>query len=123
MTSNRPYLIRAIYQWVMDNQMTPYLLVDASVKGVQVPGEHIKQGHIVLNVRSDVVNALDLGNERIVFEAKFSGVIHALVVPVGAVREIFAKESGEGLQFEPMPEDSDSAGGTGGTGGHLRIVE
>ena len=73
MTSSRPYLIRAIYQWISDNGMTPHLLVDVSVDGVQVPAEHVQNGKIILNIAPMAISGLVLGDEEITFSARFSG--------------------------------------------------
>ena len=110
MTSNRPYLIRAIYEWIGDNQLTPYLLVDASIEGVSVPQQAIKDGRVVLNVASRAVARLDLGNDQISFMARFSGVSQQVRVPVQAVLAIYAQETGQGMmlprednELEPPP--------------------
>ena len=110
MTSNRPYLIRAIYEWIGDNQLTPYLLVDAAIDGVAVPPQSIKDGRVVLNVASRAVARLDLGNDQISFMARFSGVSQQVRVPVQAVLAIYAQETGQGMmlprednELEPPP--------------------
>lgn len=104
MTSNRPYLLRAIYDWVTDNGLTPYLLIDATRAGVQVPPQVVKDGQVVLNVAMRAVSMLDLGNERISFSARFSGVSQDISFPVSAVLAIYAQENGQGMMF---PEDAD----------------
>jgi stringent starvation protein B len=113
MTSSRPYLIRALYEWINDNGLTPYILVDTTLEGVQVPQQHIHDGRIVLNIAPRAVQELDLGNEGIFFSARFSGVSMVVRVPVDAVLSIYAMESGEGMVFgeadrgdEPPPEGS-----------------
>lgn len=111
MTSSRPYLIRAIYDWVVDNGLTPYLLVNAEGSGVVVPTEHVQQGKIVLNVAPRAVTALDLGNEAIAFRARFSGVDTAVQFPVQAVLAIYAQENGQGMAF------TEGDGGDGGDNG------
>jgi stringent starvation protein B len=103
MTSNRPYLVRAMYQWVSDNALTPYLLVDARLPGVQVPSASVKDGQIVLNIAMRAVSDLDLGNERISFMARFGGVSQHVVVPLGAVLAIYAQENGQGMMFPAEP--------------------
>lgn len=107
MTSSRPYLIRAIYDWVVDNSLTPYLLVNAESSGVVVPTEHVQQGKIVLNVAPRAVTALELGNDVIAFRARFSGVEMAVQFPVQAVLAIYAQENGQGMAF------TDGDGGDG----------
>ena len=100
MTSNKPYLIRAIYDWISDNLCTPYLLVNTAILGCEVPEQHIaKDNSIVLNIASDVVEHLELSNEGIAFSARFSGVSTEIYIPITAVAAIYAKESGEGLSF------------------------
>src|SRR5687768_16113559 len=103
MTSNRPYLLRAIYQWISDNGLTPYLLVDASWPGVLVPPQAAKDGRVVLNVAGRAVAALEMGNDWIRFMARFGGVSHSVEVPVGAVLAIYAQENGQGMMF-PVEE-------------------
>lgn len=111
MTSSRPYLIRAIYEWIVDNGLTPYLLVNAAAEGVVVPTQYVDNGKIVLNVSPHAVNALQLGNEWITFGARFSGTPMQVNVPPSAVLAIYAKENGQGMLFneeegggEPPPE-------------------
>lgn len=106
MTSNRPYLIRALYEWLVDNDLTPYLLVDATRDAVQVPSRYIEEGRIVLNVSPSAVRELTLGNELIAFEARFGGTAFAISLPPQAVLGVYARENGKGMLF---PED-DGAG-------------
>jgi stringent starvation protein B len=101
MTSNRPYLLRALYEWINDNQLTPYILVDAKMPGVQVPASTIKDGKVVLNIAMRAVEALDLGDASLSFKARFSGVSQFLVVPVPAVIAIYAQETGQGMMLPP----------------------
>jgi len=109
MTSNRPYLLRALFDWICDNGATPYLLVDASIPGVQVPTEHVEDGKIVLNIAPSAVRSLMIGDDLLSFDARFSGREMALEMPIGAVRAIFARETQEGMTFPPEPETA--AGG------------
>jgi len=99
MTSSRPYLVRAIYQWITDNGMTPHLLVDVSVNGVQVPAEHVQNGKIILNIAPMAISGLVLGDTEITFSARFSGKSQGLYVPVEAVLAVYAKENGQGMMF------------------------
>jgi stringent starvation protein B len=99
MTSSRPYLIRAMYQWIVDNDMTPHLLVDASIGGVQVPAEHVQNGKIILNIAPMAITALALGNAEITFEARFSGHSFQICLPVDAIMAVYAKENGQGMMF------------------------
>ncbi len=104
MTSNRPYLLRAIYDWITDNGLTPYVLVDATRPGVDVPPQSIKDGQVVLNIAMPAVVDLELGNERISFKARFSGVSRDIFIPVTTVQAIYAQENGQGMMF---PEEAD----------------
>ncbi len=99
MTSSRPYLIRAMYQWIADNGMTPHLLVDVSVDGVRVPEQHIQNGKIILNIAPMAINGLVLGDTEITFSARFSGKPMGLLIPVEAVLAVYAKENGQGMMF------------------------
>lgn len=120
MTPNKPYLIRAFYDWIVDNQLTPYILVDASYPGTQVPLEHVRNDRIVLNISPSATRGLLLENDRIVFTARFSGQTEQLFVSPNAVLEIYAKENGRGIAFaveegdQPPPSTSasDSDGST-----------
>ena len=104
MTSSRPYLIRALYQWIVDNGVTPYVLVDALVEGVDVPAQYIQDNKIVLNVAPTAVHGLTLGDESITFNARFSGKSTNLFVPVEAVLAIYARENGQGMMFSEEPQ-------------------
>ncbi|MDO4710100.1 MAG: ClpXP protease specificity-enhancing factor [Pseudomonadota bacterium] len=107
MTSQRPYLLRAMHEWISDNGMTPYLLVNAHYSGVHVPAHTVKDGQVVLNIAERAVQMLSLGNEYITFNARFAGVSHEVFVPVGAVLAIYARETGQGMGLPPEPEISD----------------
>ena len=96
----RPYLIRAIREWAMDNGLTPQLLVDAGVDGIVIPKGHVQDGKIVLNVHTQAVKALELGNEFITFSARFSGASHSINLPIQSVLGIFARENGQGIVFQ-----------------------
>ena len=110
LTSNRPYLVRAMYDWISDNGLTPYLLVDARAQGVQVPQGAIKDGQIVLNVAVRAVSDLELGNQSIRFVARFSGVSHQVDVPVSSVLAIYAQENGQGMMFPAEDGSTRDAG-------------
>ncbi|MDG4554314.1 MAG: ClpXP protease specificity-enhancing factor [Candidatus Competibacter sp.] len=99
MTSTRPYLIRALYEWIEDNGLTPHILVNAELPGVEVPKQHVRDGQIVLNVHSIAVRDLRLGNEQIEFNARFGGVARAVYIPIAAVLAIYARENGQGMVF------------------------
>jgi len=111
MTSSRPYLVRAIYQWIIDNGMTPHLLVDVSVDGVQVPSEHVQNGKIILNIAPMAITGLVLGDTEITFSARFSGKSQGLYVPIEAVLAVYAKENGQGMMFS---EDDGAVSATDG---------
>ena len=116
MTSSRPYLIRALYQWIVDNGMTPYILVDAETPGAIVPQEFVQDGKIVLNIAPMAVQALILADDIITFNARFSGESMDLSIPVGHVLAVYAKENGQGMMFgdesgsspDPSSPDDDS---------------
>lgn len=99
-TAKRPYLLRAYYDWLLDNNFTPYLVVNADYNGVEVPVEYIKDGQIVLNLSPNAVGNLNLGNQTIQFSARFQGVARNIVVPLGAALAIYARENGDGVMFE-----------------------
>ncbi len=94
MTSNRPYLIRALNEWIIDNQMTPFLLVDANIEGVEVPEQHVRDGKIILNIAPGAVQEIAFEDEWIYFSARFSGQVFIINVPINAVLAIYAKENG-----------------------------
>ena len=134
MSSHRPYLLRALNEWIADNGMTPHLLVDASRPGVQVPPQAINDGKVVLNIAERAVARLSIDNEYVSFTARFGGVSHPVMVPIGAVLAIYARETGQGMALpedtgsphdEPptSPEDSppDDAGPP--RRGHLRVIK
>lgn len=97
----RPYLLRAYYDWLVDNNFTPYLVVDATYLGVNVPVEYVKDGQIVLNLSANATGNLQLTNDFIQFNARFKGVSRELYIPMGAALAIYARENGDGVMFEP----------------------
>jgi stringent starvation protein B len=99
MTSNRPYLIRALYEWITDNGLTAHLLVNAEWPDVAVPRQYIQEGRIVLNINPSAVSGLRLGNDLIEFSARFGGAPFSVRVPPPAVMAIYARESGQGMVF------------------------
>lgn len=101
MTSLKPYLIRSIYEWIVDNQLTPHLLVDAENSDAILPQDYIEEGKIVLNIRPEAIQGLTLGNEEIQFNTRFSGNPMHIVTPTTAVLAIYAKENGKGMVFDP----------------------
>jgi stringent starvation protein B len=124
-TSHRPYLLRAMYQWVLDNGSTPYIIVSTTLPGVSVPAGHAENGRIVLNIGPMSIRNLEISNEKISFDGRFSGHSFRVSAPIGAVMAVYAKESGEGMAFEaeraadaeqPTPREPSP-------GGHLRVVK
>ncbi len=112
MTPSRAYLLRALNDWIIDNQCTPYIVVDASVEGVDVPKQHIKNGQIVLNINPAAIRMLEISNESVVFEARFGGKSCSVYIPMEAVTAVYAKENGQGMVFgwEPEPTGPESPG-------------
>ena len=108
MGSNRPYLLRALNEWINDNGMTPYLLVDAARDDVQVPPGTVKDGKVVLNIAPRAVAQLLMDNQGVSFMARFGGVSQSVYVPVGAVLAIYAQETGQGMM---LPDDGADVGG------------
>lgn len=98
MTPSRPYLIRALYDWIIDNNTTPYIVLDAT-RGALVPQEYVEDGRIVLNIATQAVQALQLGNEAVEFKARFAGKVRQVHAPISAVLAIYARENGRGMVF------------------------
>jgi stringent starvation protein B len=96
----RPYLVRAIYEWINDNALTPYLLINAEETGVFVPKQYIKDGQIVLNIAPHAVQQLLMDNDSVGFSARFGGVAQAVYVPMRAIMGLYARENGQGLFFD-----------------------
>lgn len=99
MTASRPYLLRALHEWVLDNGMTPHVLIDATVDGVEVPERTVQNGKVVLNIAPQAVKDLEIGNDYLSFVARFSGVTSGIVIPIGAILAVYARESGQGMMF------------------------
>ena len=99
MNSNRPYLLRALYEWISDNGLTPYILVDATNTGVRVPPGAAKDGKVVLNIAARAVTQFEISNEHIRFLARFGGVSQSVDIPMVAVLAIYAQENGQGMMF------------------------
>lgn len=106
MSSNRPYLLRAMYEWIVDNQCTPHLLVDVSDERVKVPREHVRDGQIVLNINPSAVGQFQWDNDHIEFSARFAGVSRSMWIPMSAVLAIYARENGEGMAFTVDADDA-----------------
>jgi stringent starvation protein B len=107
----RPYLLRAMHEWITDSGLTPHVIVDAQRPGVEVPAAYVKDGKIVLNLSMTATQRLQLKNDWIEFDARFAGVVHHVRVPLSAVLGVYARETGEGMIFsetegEPTPPES-----------------
>lgn len=113
-TSTRPYLIRALYEWCTDNGFTPYVAV-AVDDSVQVPREYVKDGEIVLNISFDATSSLKLGNDFIEFKARFAGTAREIMVPVNQVSAIYARENGQGMAFPLGPPKGAKTGASSPT--------
>lgn len=123
MTSNRPYLIRALFEWITDNDCTPYVVVSASMPGVRVPDGYVNNGRIVLNIAPQAVRNLDIGNEHLEFDGRFGGRPFRVSAPIGAVMAIYAKETGQGTAFEVEPPPDDPPPSDDSPRGHLRVIK
>lgn len=98
--STRPYLVRAIFDWCLDSGLTPQIMVNVDVPGVMAPLDYAKDGKIVLNLHPSSVRGLELGNEYLLFSARFSGRAEDITVPVAAVMAVYARENGQGIVFQ-----------------------
>lgn len=117
MKPRRPYLVRAYYDWLLDNNLTPHLVVDAMLPGVQVPMDFVRDGQIVLNIAPRAVGNLDLGSDAVRFNARFGGIPQQVEVPMAAVLALYARENGAGTLFEPevaydLPDEDELAATT-----------
>ncbi len=101
MTSSRPYFVRALYEWIVDNNCTPHILVDSHVEGTRVPLQHVnKDGQIILNIAPGAINDFAMDNHSLSFSARFGGVAQQLYIPCHAILGIYARENGRGMMFE-----------------------
>lgn len=131
MTSSRPYLLRAIYEWIVDNGCTPHVMVNAMLPEVKVPTSYVKDGQIVLNVAPSAVSRLVMDADALACSARFGGVAWEIYVPVSAILGIYARENGRGMMFEsepepPAPTPEEGAGGKGADQGarpSLKVVK
>jgi stringent starvation protein B len=120
--SRRPYLLRAMHEWISDSDQTPHIVVDASLQGVEVPRQYVQGGKIILNVSNQATSNLSLGNDMVRFRARFGAVTHDVMVPIAAVLGIYARETGQGMIFSEAdapppqpptaPTEAPAAGGT-----------
>lgn len=104
MNSNRPYLLRGLYEWIVDNKLTPYVLVDASFPKVEVPEQYVEDGKIILNISANAVHDLLISNQLVEFDASFNGAPYQISVPIKAVLAIYARENGRGMVFQEDEE-------------------
>lgn len=136
MTPSKPYILRGLYQWIVDNQVTPHILVDVSYEGVQIPVEHVDENNqITLNISPLACQGLTLGDVSIEFSARFSGRAMEIIVPTAAVLAIYARENGQGMVFGQEPGHDAPPPNDGGDnddtpppptekkGGHLKLVK
>jgi len=131
MTPSRPYLVKALYEWILDNNCTPHILVFADAEGVDVPREHVQNGQIVLNIDPTAVKDLFMDNQAVSFNARFNGRPTDIYIPMHAVMGIVTRENGQGMMFDfmeppsPSPEDSEPTlgGKTRGEKPALRVVK
>lgn len=121
--SRRPYLLRAMHEWISDNQQTPHIVVDASIEGVEVPRQYVQGGKIILNISLSATSGLSLGNDGVVFRARFGGSTYNVNVPIVAVLGIYARETGQGMIFSeadapppPAPQTPPESGPGPGSG-------
>jgi stringent starvation protein B len=136
--SRRPYLLRAMHEWISDNQQTPHMVVDASLEGVEVPRQFVQNGKIILNVSHSATSGLTMNNETVRFRARFGSVTHDVIVPVLAILGIYARETGQGMIFSdadgPSPSPDPNAPDPAPTSGpssepstpkrsHLKVVK
>lgn len=127
MTSNRPYLLRALYEWIMDNDMTPHVLVDGEIDGVDVPENSIQKGKVVLNIASSATEHMRMDNDAIEFKARFSGKPYPIYIPMDAVIAIYARENGQGMMFAqdegPEPPPVNTPDDSPPSRSHLKVVK
>lgn len=123
----RPYLLRALYDWIVDSNLTPYVLVNAEAHDVVVPTDFVKDGKIVLNVAPHAVGTFSLDHEALACSCRFGGKPFEVYLPMRSIEAIYAKETGEGMAFEaesfPDPPDDDGPSGDKPSGGHLKVVK
>jgi stringent starvation protein B len=118
MSSSRSHLVRALYDWIIENDCTPYILVNAFADDVQVPQEHVKDGQIILNISPSAIQSLFIRSDAVDFDGRFAGIPKRVYVPISAVMGIYAKENGQGMIFDsdanlpkpPSPTGTDDSG-------------
>ncbi len=129
MTSSKPYLLRALYEWILDNDLTPHLIADAAAAEVDVPAQAVQDGRVVLNISPTATRGLELDNEAVSFNARFGGVSREVWLPMPAILAIYARENGQGMMFadndEPPdpPEDDEKDSKPRSEGPKLRVIK
>ena len=134
MLSNKPYLIRAFYNWIVDSRCTPILVINANHPGCKIPDQHVENGEIIFNISPEAIRDLAIRYDKVDFRASFSGTVQNISVPVKAVLAVYAEENKQGMYFDYEDEDFfEEEGGTGGLDStfsqenkgkpHLRLVE
>lgn len=130
MLPRKPYFLRAMHQWIVDSDSTPYLVVDVNVAGVEIPPGYAQDGKLVLNVSYSATDSLKIGSEHVEFNARFGGVSRHVRVPMAAILAIYAHETGQGMLFDAedgaesgVPEDAPKPGGDGGKKPSLKVIK
>jgi stringent starvation protein B len=124
MTSSKPYFIRALYEWILDNGLTPYIVIDAEYPGTDVPRQFVEKGGIILNISPVAANALLVTNDHVEFHARFGGIAKEIYAPIASIKAIYARENGRGMTFteedtggsDGAPPPSGPQGGSTATG-------
>jgi stringent starvation protein B len=125
MTSTRPYLLRAIYEWIIDNGMTPHLLVDSQSDDAQVPRQYVQDGKIVLNISPTATQDLQISNEAVTFHARFDGKAESVFIPIAYILAIYTRENGQGMMFnedDSLPPSPDPES-PNDKRSHLKVVK
>ena len=126
MTSSKPYLLRALYEWILDNESTPYILVNAGHDGVMIPPGIASDGKVVLNLAPQAIQDLEMNNDFVGFSARFGGVPHDVYCPMASLLAIYARESGEGMMFpaeDATESDESSTGEAKPAGPTLKVIK
>jgi stringent starvation protein B len=127
MTPNKPYLLRALYEWILDNGLTPHIIVDAKADGVTVPPQSIRDGKLVLNIAPRATRNLELGNEAVSFHARFAGASQEIWLPIQSIMAVYARESGQGMMFaqekEAQGASQSDAEKSKPSGPHLKVIK
>ena len=124
MLSNKPYLIRAFYDWIIDSRCTPQIVLDATIPNCHVPQEFIEDGEIMFNISPDAVLNLKIGSRTVDFEVTIYGIVHQISAPIRAVLSITAEETDQGMYFDPDAEEDEELPPPATTSrGHLKLVE